>query len=111
MFTRRVASVTSLLPQAEKEFARPPNVPVPKVRRETFKPECPGLSEFHKALVPFCMRADSIEGRVPQNFIRLPYLSMLARIALALSACAPILSCRKYCRSSVAAEFVSFRPR
>src|SRR5258707_393329 len=41
MSTRRVASFTSLLPQAWKESPRPPKVAVPKLSTGTFNPEEP----------------------------------------------------------------------
>src|ERR1700684_1566998 len=39
--TSLVASSTPLSPQARKNSLPPPNVPAPKLRAETFKPECP----------------------------------------------------------------------
>jgi hypothetical protein len=45
--TRRVASWTSVLPQAEKNSPLPPKVPQPKLRTGTFNPEITKLSEFH----------------------------------------------------------------
>src|SRR6187549_3494772 len=43
MSTRRVASLTSLEPQALKNSLPPPKVPVPKVSAGTMKPEAPSL--------------------------------------------------------------------
>src|SRR5437899_8232266 len=41
MSTRRVASGTPVLPQAEKSSPLPPKVPVPRVRTGTINPEPP----------------------------------------------------------------------
>src|SRR5580693_4427657 len=41
MSTKRVASATSLAPQARKNSLPPPNVPVPKLNTGTFKPDLP----------------------------------------------------------------------
>src|SRR5437879_13740777 len=41
MSTIRVASATSLAPHALKNSVPPPNVPVPKLRNGTFKPDVP----------------------------------------------------------------------
>src|SRR5450432_247678 len=41
MSTRRVASATSVVPQARKRSPLPPKVPVPKLSAGTFKPEPP----------------------------------------------------------------------
>src|SRR6476660_5694128 len=41
MSTSRVASATSLAPQALKNSVPPPNVPVPKLRTGTFNPDLP----------------------------------------------------------------------
>lgn len=43
MSTSRVASLTSLAPQAPKNSPLPPNVPVPNVSAGTLKPELPSL--------------------------------------------------------------------
>jgi hypothetical protein len=46
---RRVASATSLLPQALKNSVAPPKVPAPQLRTGTRRPEWPS-SEFHGGL-------------------------------------------------------------
>src|SRR5580698_8565348 len=43
MSTRRVASATSVAPQALKNSFPPPNVPVPKLSTGTFKPDRPSV--------------------------------------------------------------------
>src|SRR5277367_2131287 len=43
MSTRRVASATSVAPQARKNSLPPPNVPVPKLSTGTFNPERPSV--------------------------------------------------------------------
>src|SRR5882762_9821178 len=43
MSTRRVASCTSVLPQAPKKSPRPPKVPQPKLNTGTISPELPSF--------------------------------------------------------------------
>src|SRR5579862_5997370 len=54
MSTRRVASATSLAPQALKNSLPPPNVPAPKLRTGTCRPERPSCLNSMVAGWMFC---------------------------------------------------------
>src|SRR5258707_2858437 len=59
MSTRRVASATSLAPQALKNSVPPPNVPVPKLNTGTFKPDLPSC---RNSMANRCMSAENDSG-------------------------------------------------
>ena len=95
MSTRRVASLTSVLPHSLKNSVLPPKVPVPKVRTGTFSPEPPrdrySMRMLHGGGVR--IRADkdkwiesaSVEGRKPGRVFRIHVGLTLADVSATCS--------------------------
>src|SRR5215510_3822959 len=65
MSTRRVASATSELPQALKNSVPPPNVPVPKERTGTSKPDEPNCLYSIGLYADEIMAGTRIGGKPP----------------------------------------------
>ena len=61
MSTRRVASATSVLPQAPNSSPLPPKVPVPKLRTGTLKPELP-RKRYSIAVIPYLEEEEEVAG-------------------------------------------------
>src|SRR5579871_2235995 len=71
MSTRRVASATSVAPQARKKSPPPPNVPVPKLRTGTFSPDLPSCRNSISAIDAADLDADDKIKRPPSGGLSL----------------------------------------